>query len=69
MRLRRGGYIIREFCMKNTFKLFWTFALVTVIGLSLSTCHSNNGKGNDAGKNEVNHSIGIEIWSKFQRRR
>ena len=44
--------------MKNTFKLFWTFALVTVIGGSLSTCHSNNGNGGNTGNNEVNSSEG-----------
>ncbi|MDR1858178.1 MAG: hypothetical protein LBQ69_01775, partial [Treponema sp.] len=41
--------------MKNTFKLFWTFALVTVIGVSLSACRSNGG---NTGNNVVNSSEG-----------
>jgi len=44
--------------MKNTFKLFGVFALVTVIGSSLSTCHSNNGNGGNTGDNGVNSSEG-----------
>ena len=44
--------------MKYIFKLFWTLALVTVIGFSLPTCRSNNGNGDNTGNNGVNSSEG-----------